>query len=450
MSKYETLNNRHKKFESGKSKIWLIILIIIIILAIGIGLYFVFKPSSNVTETVIKGNNSISKEQINSYSLESDVKWINLPLNITYDVPNKINNSSFNGTSNFSYMHGHSFEYYSNFNIYVEKSLENHQDLNTLAKDIVDEKLSEKYATVYQFGIKPVSFEISKNENLNINGIDTVYFESNEISMPLYSNKETKVKYIGYSFEYDNQYVSVYGELLMEEDNKQEELEKRLQYVIGSINEYDNQSFAQLGSNLKKSFDGGFVSTDDKITMNYYSEHSLNGALATSEDFCTELNTDYINWDGTLEGIFSATINQKLKESGYPAYYTNFNYWTEWERDESTGEWKNEMTYETLKEEDLKINDIDIKKYVIKCTANPPKTYGSYITIYSFIIDGKPYICEYNLDSNIYDDMQFKDVSDEQADVIIKQTEAVSDTFIRTLRIIEDGEDWIDFVTPSY
>ena len=75
-------------------------------------------------------------------------------------------------------MHGCSYIYNSSYRIYVDKSLEENSNLETLASDIIAEKQSDKYKRVYQFDAEELqTFKNSKTENVKIGEIETVFLK---------------------------------------------------------------------------------------------------------------------------------------------------------------------------------------------------------------------------------------------------------------------------------
>lgn len=433
--------------KKGRINLIIIIVVIIIIIAIGVVLFIKFSNNNGNLTSSNKIDN-ITEEGVSNYGLEIDTVWINKPLGIIYNIPKQISGSMLNGTSSFTYMHGSSFSYYNGYKIYVDKSLEGHTNLKTLASDIIEEKQSDKYKAVYGFGSNYLrGFNNNLTKNVKINGIDAVYFESEELNASSVVGNELKVKIIGYSFEYNGQYISVYGELLVEEKNKAEELKQIQQYIIKSIKKHEGESLQELGGNAKNYYDDGYTNyfNDEiikKITINYLSSHTNNGGLRTSGNSsdvtCTALTTSnvstataYSSWDKTLDGIFEATKNTKYDTFG-------------WRNDDGT--------VEVLEKEKVKINNIDMNRYIIKYRTGLKGGY--FAVIYTFIIDNVPYVFSYNLSKTIYNGYSLNgsspkgtyitDLTEEQANVYIAQTKAVAESFIYTIQIF-DKEDALTY-----
>lgn len=451
----QNLNSKPPKKVNLVVIIGIIIIIIIIILVVAL---FILKDNNNSsTEGIFGSSGSITTEKISEYGLENDTIWINKALGITYNIPKRISNSVLNGTGSFNYIHGSMFEYYNNYYIYVDKSLEGNTNLETLASDIVGEKISDKYKFVYGFGSTlTTQFKNSKTEKVKVGQVDTVYFESEDINSKSISGKDLTIKVIGYSFKYNNEYISVYGEVLMEENNKMEDLKQRLQYIINSIKEYKGESFQELGGNAKNYYDTGYTSTyhsnDSKkhFTINLLSSHVANGVLRSHGkpyDVVMVIDANKVNWDGTLDGIFEATQNQKFEynkyaQENYPTYMTDFP----WVSYDSTT-WKNEYSIEILKEEKINVSNTDMKKYLIKTRLGD--SVGEYIVVYTFMFNDEPWIASYSLDTSAYKSVGWiTNMTKEQSDIAINQTEMVADSSILTFRVLEPGEDELKYMKP--
>ena len=386
----------------------------------------------------------ITAQDIASYGLELDTPWINVPVGIVYDIPQDMINSGVNGSLCLTYMHGCSHRFLSGSSIYVEKSLEGKTDLETLANDIIAEKKSEKYAFVYKFGSTLITeFQNAKTEKVRINGIDTLYFESEEIP----SEDGRSYKFVGYSFEYMGQYISAYGEVYIEDNDIIEELVHTLQYMISSVRSHNNETIQELGGNVQDYFDDGGVSRNDTVALNAISGHILNGVLQSDVDRpLVEPNLENFEWDGRLETIFESSlkVNPRFNEDGssYPDMYLTLP-WVSFDQDDE-GNWNNEATAEVLKEENITVNNIDMIKYVIK--KSNEYGYGKYIVAYTFISDGQPYIVDYSLSYSLYEGSKLQDKTEEQTELLIRQTEAVCDSLIYTIRVLGPDEKWTDYI----
>lgn len=457
---------------SKKMSLALIIGIVVVVVIIGLTFFFLNNSGSN---NGIFGSsaNTITSEEISKYELETDTIWINKALGITYNIPKQISGSKLNGSGAFNYIHGSSFSYYNGYDIYVDKSLEGHTNLETLASDIMGEKISDKYKFVYEFGSEfKMKFSNATTEKVKIGKIDTVYFESEELDTSSVTSNDLKIKIVGYSFKYNDEYISVYGELLVEENNKLEDLKQMLEYIINSIEEYKGESFEDLGGNAKNYYDNGYTSSlcssiyfeedgkctsssclercnNNYFTVNFLSNHTLNGILRNhgdAYDVVKKIDSSKVNWDGTLDGIFEATQNQKFEynqyaKKDYPTYMHDFP-WVSYDTDT----WKNEITIEILKEEKISVSDTDIKKYLIETRSGT--SGGYYIVVYTFIIDDVPYVMSYHLDLSVYKSVNYiSNMTKEQRDIIINQTEIVADSSILTFRTLklEPYTDYINF-----
>ena len=335
-------------------------------------------------------------------------------------------------------MHGCSYIYNSSYRIYVDKSLEENSNLETLASDIIAEKQSDKYKRVYQFDAEELqTFKNSKTENVKIGEIETVFFESEELEGKSAFGEGIKTKIIGYSFVYNKQYISVYGQLLVEENGEYDNLVHMLQYIINSIKTFKGESIQELVGNVKDYYDDG--NCINNLCINYYSPHVRNGILATkgrNKTFfdISDFKNAFNSWDKTLEGILKSTENI----------------------DDESFRWSGKkQSYEILNQENTNINGIDMKKYVLKVSSGSTMQY--YYVVYTFIYDNKTYLFQYTLSNSIYDGFKYKsgttgiyikDMTKEQSDLCIKQTETVADAFICTIRKIksDSNEEYCKYI----
>lgn len=442
-----------------RSKFWLICLLLSLIL-IGSGTFLLLQDGggngarNSLINNKKKSDITVESKTIEKYDVAYDNIWINKAIGITYNVPSELGIASFYGSASFPYMHGNSFKYGDDYIIFVDKSLEGHNNLETLASDIISEKKSDKYKEVYNFGPSYIrTFSNKKISKVKIGNFDTVYFESEELEN---SNKDIKIQLIGYSFLYNKEYISVYGGLTSSKEKDNELLKKRLQYIINSIKPYNGESLSELKGNAKSYYDNGFTlyfcsgSETDKdcskenFTMNFLSSHTLNGVLRSHVRYpLVKLDPNKVNWNGKYDGILDATINQKIV-NGYPTYYTESFYWLNYVKDKY-GKWKNDRKFEKLKEETITINDVKFKKYIIR-PIYPSGKKGYIVSVYTFMHDSKPYVFSYILDKSVYDNMGGKDkLTDEQIKILTAQTEAVSDSYILTFRTFK-GEDYSTYV----
>lgn len=431
----------NKDFSNGvnnlmKDKKKLILVAVILgCLVFVILLFFLLKNS------VLFTSNVISEEELKKYNIETETIWINKPLGITYEVPKQIDDLIIN---RFTYMHGSVSDYYSGREMYVEKSLEGSTNLKTLASDIIREKTSDKYSFVYKFGRKGLKpFDIALNENVKIGKFDTVYFES----VPTEYDRDDDViimeKYLGYSFKYNDEYISVYARYVMDGKCSEEELKIRLKYLISSIQDYNGKSLQELGGNAKNFFDDGFSNLSHKsqaktpITINNYSSHILNGILRTSWDtygrdrFCFELFPDEISFkNGNLDELTDAIKNSTLSQHSFLWFIEDYK----------TNSFV--TNYDIIKEDTLTLNGINIKKYIIKTYYINENSVNDILCIYIFEVDGQAYVCQYKLDDGIYNDgdlkyTTFSKLPIDKQNVVINQTEAVADSMILTFRILD-------------
>jgi len=453
MSSFE--NNNLNSGQSNKNNLGLIIGVTTVLIA-GICIIFALLKFGNESNDSDKNETGkidthITENDINEYDIEKKTTWINEPLGIIYDMPNTNFIDILNGAKAFAYIHGSSFKYYSegfdkDHYIFVEKSKENNNNLETLASDIIGEKLSSKYKSVYKFGFESIKkFVNEKIEKVRINNIETIYFESENILI----DDDWKYKIIGYNFEYNNQKISVYGTLPLNGGVDKDLLKKYLQYMINSIKKYEGQSLQALNGDLTGLYDAEMSNryrqeANTKFSLRAISSHVLNGVLTQGVSWPIEINPNYLNWDGTLDNIFEATKNQKIGESGYPYYYSDNFSWVSYEKINNT--WTNVITSEILKEDYITINDIEMKHYVLKTRKG--ENGGRIISIYTFILDNIPYIYAYGLDGDLFDGFDYSDksapgkyivdMSEEELNVIIEQTEIVSKSAMLSIKILNN------------
>jgi len=399
------------------------------------------------TQETTEAVQGITPEDIDSYGFEKDTPWINTSLGIVYDFPKKMIASVNYGSVCLSYMHGCSHEFLSKSMIYVEKSLEGNTDLETLASDIIAEKNSEKYANVYQFGLQDLKpFQIAKTENVRINDIDAVYFESEVIP----TEDGLSYKFVGYSFEYMGQAISAYGIVYVEANDIHEDMIQTLQYMISSIRSHNNETIQELGGNLKFYLDDGGVSVNETVTVNAISGHGLNGVLlADANRPLVTPDLAYFEWDGRLETIYESSlkVNPYTQEDGdiFPSMYSVLE-WVSFDTDDEDN-WYNRKINEIVKEENVTIHGIDMIKYMIKSGYETGRGY--YVGAYVFIVDGQPYIVNYRLSNTLYEE-NLPDMTEAKREMLIRQTEAVTESIIYTLRILEpDDEMWTAYVSMN-
>lgn len=403
----------------SKKNIFIVVTIIILIL---VGAYFILNKTKEGGSTISLGQNKITSDKIKEYGINSTARWGDLALNISYKIPDMEYNTFNGGHGSVSYEHGHCFAYNKDGSrILVEKSLEGCTDLNILPKAINDEKNSNEYK--YIIAAKEY-FDIESTKNIKINNFDTVYFESKQI---VYSS-EYAYKYIGYSFVYDNQYFSVYGKYsINNEKNDGEEnkdfLNKRLQFVIDSIEPYHGESFYELDENynLKKLYDSHTINGIEKqldenekqFVLNSYKGNRYDNNIYSSS--CYKFSKGSYSWDGKYDTILNAYIADNERKNKISIY--NLGY----------GETK------CIDEDVEEINGIKMKKYIVN---NKHVSIDSYAVLYTFVVDDHAYIIE------IYLGLSGKiNPTESQKSHIIKSLDITADTIIRTIRFIERDND---------
>ena len=333
-----------------------------------------------------------------------------------------------------------------NESFYQEKEI-NIENKNDNKSKIVPFKIPYSKNNINQNNIINNNNAINNNPNINLNpNTKTSLFEINNINennspqnyinITLNQTKEEnnvhnkinfetekheniKSKMVGYSFKYNGKYISVYGELPLNENCDIENLKQILQVIINSVKVYNGESLQELGGNAIEFYDGGFSNND--IAINYYSAHNLNGVLAPYyKKVVIELSASkfdyYKDWDKTLDGIIK--VADKLK-----SYDSYFGY--------------SEKT--KLKEDEITINKIKMKHYVFKIMYGT--NYGAYVSTYTFIVNDTPFILAYGLSDKI--DMTSKKKKKTQK--IIEQTEIVTRSFVDTIRFL-NGDSFTKYV----
>ncbi len=432
-------NNNLEGTNYNKKKSNKLIIVLIISLILLGGIFFFVSGNVFKTQNNEKSTNGKTSDNTSLPNIESDTIWINEAIGITYNLPKKTELASFNGSSSFKYIHGSSFEYNSSYKIYVDKSLEGHKNLETLASDIIGEKQSDKYRIIYNFGSKFLKeFKNNVTKKVKIGKYNAVYFESEELDAVGAYGNNLKIKIVGYSFKYNNEYISIYGELPVSENDKLSELKEKMEYIIKTINTYDEKSLQELDGNVKEYYDDGFTNAfndgvDRIFTINYYSPHTLNGILR-QKNTISYINKNDFTWDGTTNNILNQLLTHKYPSSLLKFYNTAYN--------KSNKEY--ETLYDILNEDTVKINGIDFKKYTLKAYNNTDKTSYKILVVYFFVVDNNPYLLQYSLDSSIYN---IKDkLTEEDQKNIIDQTELIAKSYIHTFRILNNDEKYSTFV----
>lgn len=457
--------NQLNSFKPKKKINILIIIVTIVSILVIVACILIFTNKSG-NGSILSKNHTVTVDEISEYDIELGTIWINLPLGITYNLP-KIDWDADGGRSHvFCYIHG--CEYYNGYTIYVDKSVEGHTDLKTLASDIIAEQTSEKYKNVYGFGgiTAKKQFTTTLTENVQIGNIKALYFEGESVDSSNGSDEKQGLMMIGYSFEYNQEYISVYGELSYVNEVKEEDKNEYLhlmQYIISSIKKYNGESLNELGGKVNGLYGEHYISNDNCkydeqnncisymceeseeelkkceegiFRLDFVSSHILNGIMSNPfrDKNVIKIDPNNVEWDGSLDGILVSTEKQKINnnfngnsEKYYPAYYYDFP-WIH--HSSNDNEWECNNTMQILKEENIKIDDINMKKYIIKYGSYEPKYY---VMAYTFIFNGEPYIAQFSLDRHVFD---IENMTEEQEETIIKQIEVVGDSYIRTFRVI--------------
>jgi len=445
---FDSANTSNPSFNSKPPKkinFGLIIgIVVAVVAAVVIVVLLLGKNNSNGTLDSLVGSSGekITEEQIKNYNLKSIARWGNISLGVSYSIPTATDTSLFStkGSKSFSYLHGHSFVYSNGYYIYVEKSLDGNKNLKTLPLDINNEKNSDKYK--YEFSSKVYNFnEITTTKEIIIGNIKTVYFESNESNESALvgtNMANVKTKYLGYSFEYNGSYYSVYGQISYKEEENQEKqkqlLKEYLHHIINSFKKYNNESFYELDHNfnLKTLLDGGEVNESDRkllsskrqFVINMYGSHSSNGMYGDYGRYTInlmKLDKMQLNWNGNIEDIYNAAITNE-KCLIYIDFITTCG---------SNGEKRVCSTTDILEETKETINGIEMKKYILK---HEFIGMTDYYVVYTFIVDNTPYLFQYSIN---YDYKESDNLTVEQQNILKDVTNIIASTLIRTIRFIE-------------
>ena len=407
--------------KNKKSKKIGIILAVSVIAIILIVLIVLLVPGDKSSVFSNSDQDKITKSDIDNYGFESAGRWGNINLGVSYSIP-KISDAIFyvKGSDSFSYAHGHSFSPSDDYMFYVETSLEGSKDLNTLPIDINKDKQSEKYKYEYSTAVFNLD-EIVLTKKVTIGNIKTVYFESNESQYLSF-----KIKYIGYSFKYEDSYYSVYGEVKYKDseeyNNKKKLVEEYLNYLVNSFKKYSGESFYELDSsfNFKDLFDSGHTNkeykdltgTERQFFINEYSSHVNNGVYRHSVYLIT-IDKSLLNWDGTYKSIYDSVLS-------IDQYKSSLDFINKYEE------------ISILDEKDETINGIDMRKYILR-TRNSLYKAIKYYVVYTFVVDGNPYLFNYDLD---YSFNESDNLKEEQQNIIKNVTDITASTLIRTIRFI--------------
>lgn len=419
----ENLNDKSPK----KMNFGLIIGIVAAVAVVAvIAVLLIGKSNSSGSSNSLFDSNAekITEEQIKSYNLTSIVRWGNYNLGVSYLIPNI--STAADGT--YSSPHGHHFNL-GEYEIYVEKSLDGYTNLYTLPEDINREKDSYKYKLEYgHMGSNSVDFSIETTKEIKIHNIDAVYFES-VISSETYMENIDE-QYIGYSFEYNKQYISVYAQYYIDKENRtyhsnKSEINEILQYIVSSFNTYDGESFYELDNNfnLKELYNDGRTNKDvDELIGDerQFMFNEMDCGTSCNYVLLSDIDAQKIEWDGNYNTIFTAiqTNNEEFKKINGLHFGTDGLL----------------SKFKILEEKKEVINGINMQKYTIydQFVGN-----FNYIVLYTFVIDGNPYIYSFyyngHLEEEGYDEQQ-KQVLKEWVDIN-------ASTMIRTLRFISFEEN---------
>ncbi len=384
-----------------------------------------------------KDNKTVEPIEIKfSDAIFSLARWGNLALGLSYQIPQGDSaDNVLQIDKAFSYLHGQILSYRGNFKIYIEKSLDNHTDLNTLAVDVFKEKASEKYEKCYKIDPPIEVFSIAKNINETIGDFETVYFESNIA--------DKNQIYKGYSFQYNDEYICVYAKM---DARHIKELDKPvinfLKYIINSMEVYNGESFYELDNNfnLTSIYSGGDVGIDKNgkeiFTINSHSAHPSNGNFKRDDILINKLDTSIANWDNQLDSIFKVADDLKT-------IYKTF-IWSDKDKDRFTKvDFVDEVT----------INNIPMKRYCGKYYSDASNDYEvpKYYEVYTFILNEEAYIVQYATSSESYkgEGYAHNDLLFEQMDSHSDTTILNADTSIRTIRLLKDGEKSQTFVNKG-
>ena len=388
-----------------KSRTILIIAILaIIVVGIVVGIVFFFQRKLP-TNGLLNSEKKITSKDIENYGIESIVRWGNLSLGVSYLIPKMSEEMPHNKSYVSSYLHGQKITWanYIGYNdmeygeIYIEKSLEGHTNLNTLSVDINNEfnddnTFDGEVDSNYKFNLQKIAI----NKKVKIDQINTVYFESEVKKDYVYVNKDKFIyyKYLGYCFEFDSSYFCVYGKISADENTDSQDiveredlLDKRLQFIVASFKTYNGESFNDLNENynlgwlyngymLNKEYDELDVN-EKQFILNLPKDYSYNEASIISDKrFGYEDNLDLSNWDGSLDSILDFYTSIPEYSYRFPFIVNNKN------------------ILEILKEKEETINGIKMKIYFGRYKL----IFFDYIVLYTFVFDNKPYIFkfEYN------------------------------------------------------
>jgi|GEM_PF-3149853 len=446
-----------------KFNVKLIAIITAVLLLLGIGAFvllgFLNKGGSG-TDIFYQGKKATSAE-IDGYKINSLARWANIPVGVSYLYPKPITRSIVAGSQTQIYLHGQSFHYDSNYDIYVEKLINSSDSttLDSLPTDIQKEKNSAEFLPFYHEVDSTNFSNITKTEKIKVGNFDAVYFESENVKNNLLFGGTNEGKYIGYSIKLNDKYICIYGEYIASKTESVEKLNQYLLYVVNSIESYNGQSFYEMANdfNLKDVFDDGFSSKDDYefeflqnnlscdiYNINLFSNHSMNGIYKSFEPPVLTFNDKnmgvYLK-DLTIDNMADLVADHY---SGTNKIYTKVN----------------SLFYDSkiINTTKVTINGVDMIKSVGEMTAqHPDKKLGKelgyskkYFVLYSMILNGKPHLFQYNPTITGLDSDDSYKYTEPYAKHKRELTEFIADTLIRTIRKIPSRTKASDLWKSDY
>lgn len=434
-----------------------------------------FSQNENTEE---KNSSSDSSEKPEKYLDGETTIWIDHALDVTYEIPLGIETTEYEQEfmgEKYSYDMEGNYAYCTEFGseicfhdkggyIHIEKSVDDHTDLNTLHIDINKEKRADGRFGYYKTGdyedFSALTFD--ENKNVRIGQTDTVAFHAGFQRVSVYSADYMLLK--GYNFMFEGEPMSmytvrnIYGSIGEDEardylNNNLDVFDNIMKNIIVTMKKYDGHSnLTDLGGNAAAYFWNGYSIREDEadydskaiITINYIPDGSI-GVIGGDEPL-VKLTSDKVEWNGDPESIFEASLHPKTRISStgseVAGFYDELCYARFSKGDD--GNWYNEEEFDIVNRENVTYGGIDMIHYLLRFT----KGYHNYCDVYTFVIDGTPYVFSNELQYYHYKDATALDGGESAPEVIEKNNDETalkmllynSRMMLTTLHILTEGE----------
>ena len=417
------------------------------------------QDSASDDMAALQSEYSITEEELTEAGIISRGRWGSVAFNVSYNVPYcKVH---YDAAQMSIYPHGHSFVHYDGYNMYVESLLDDEEyELETLFQQIWQQKRNEKYQPFYdrittwnQYFDETIA---DITETAYIGDTKAVYFE---YTVP---REEDPVTVFGYSFMYNDQpmcvytyymegYNSIYSAVVGTERKTFEEIRQYVQYLILSMQPYQGEAFVVLDpqGNFYNGFCSAATAFDD------------DSGMSSSQRMPLEVNAQnivFFAYDGSIRVFAHAgdsliypkqviyqgetRIDNEYLLSEDVTLENIFNLYLE-----------NRPNYEQVKniieckESELTVCDIPMKRYAVAWDYRGSNILYHYSVVYTFMLDGIPYIWNIRL---YLAGSDFAEMSESSVELFKYNTELVADTLVRTIRTAPNDYDiWEQIVTNA-